>query len=646
MTEKDWQKQNQISLNAHINRLRSILDKTVTENPAMKIPDMDPPSALQMLLETFDLSSFERDLLLWCAAVELEADFYHLPGDSQNTPGLPTFSQALSFLPEAHWSALKPDSPLRFWRLIELGEGPALVHTPLRIDENILHFLAGTLQLDERLSQNVELLEAAENLMPSHGHIVKAITNTWAEAVKRDERVPLIHLCGNNCLLQQEIGAAACEKIGLKLYRLPIQAIPPHHDDRIQFFRLWNREVMLHQNALLIDLDDLNPTDSNRLADLRHALDLTGGPVLLSGPERMANYRKRIATFDINKPTRQEQQILWQQILGNRMTSLNGHINRLISQFDLNEADIKAAFAKAMSMTGQSDHNNAGNVSKALWEACRIQARPDQENLGQHIKPVAAWNDLILPPEQKHILHDIVAHVRQRHKVYEQWGFAAKSGRDLGISALFAGMSGTGKTMAAEVMANELKLDLYRIDLSAVVSKYIGETEKHLRRIFDAAEAGGAILLFDEADALFGKRTETKDSHDRYANIEVSYLLQRMEAYQGLAILTTNIKEALDTAFMRRIRFMVHFPFPNADQRLEIWQRIFPNATPTADLQPDMLAQLNVAGGNIRNIAMNSAFIAAEAGESVTMQHLLRAARAEYAKLERTLTQTEIEGWI
>jgi SpoVK/Ycf46/Vps4 family AAA+-type ATPase len=242
-------------------------------------------------------------------------------------------------------------------------------------------------------------------------------------------------------------------------------------------------------------------------------------------------------------------------------------------------------------------------------------------------------------------LRDIESHVRHRFQVYERWGFATKGLRGLGISALFSGASGTGKTMAGEVLAGRLRLDLYRIDLSSVVSKYIGETEKNLRRIFDAAEQGGAILFFDEADALFGKRSEVKDSHDRYANIEVSYLLQRMESYRGLAILTTNMKSALDPAFLRRIRFVVQFPFPDACQRAEIWRRIFPAETPTEGLDPKELSRLNVAGGNIRNIALNAAFVAADAGEPVRMTHLLRAARSEYAKLEKALTESEIGGW-
>jgi SpoVK/Ycf46/Vps4 family AAA+-type ATPase len=239
----------------------------------------------------------------------------------------------------------------------------------------------------------------------------------------------------------------------------------------------------------------------------------------------------------------------------------------------------------------------------------------------------------------------IATQLRNREQVYADWGFAERSARGLGISALFAGPSGTGKTMAAEVLARELRFELYRIDLSQVISKYIGETEKNLKQVFDAAESGGTILLFDEADAIFGRRSEVRDSHDRYANIEVSYLLQRMESYRGLAILTTNMKNALDPAFLRRIRFVVQFPFPDGTQRAEIWRRAFPPATPTDSLDVGRLSKLNVAGGNIRNIAMNAAFLAADASQPVRMSHLLRAARSEYVKLERTLTDGEIAGW-
>jgi len=221
--------------------------------------------------------------------------------------------------------------------------------------------------------------------------------------------------------------------------------------------------------------------------------------------------------------------------------------------------------------------------------------------------------------------------------------------RGLGIGVLFTGVSGTGKTMAAEVIANDLGLCLYRIDLSAVVSKYIGETEKNLRRVFDAAEDGGVILFFDEADALFGKRSEVKDSHDRYANIEINYLLQRMEAYRGLAILATNMKSALDQAFMRRLRFVVNFPFPGPAERQAIWEGVYPKpdekgvlpGTPVEAPDYNHLARLNVTGGSIHNIALNAAFRAAAAGKSVTVPLILEAARTEFRKLEKPINESE-----
>ncbi|MBP6778894.1 MAG: ATP-binding protein, partial [Ottowia sp.] len=264
----------------------------------------------------------------------------------------------------------------------------------------------------------------------------------------------------------------------------------------------------------------------------------------------------------------------------------------------------------------------------------------------QQVDACAGWNQLVLPPAQLQTLHQIAAHARHRLTVHHRWGFADQGARGLGLATLFWGDSGTGKTLAAEVMATELDLALLRVDLSAVISKYIGETEKNLRRVFDAAEQAGAVLLFDEADALFGKRSEVKDSHDRYANIEVSYLLQRMEAYGGLAILTSNHKAALDPAFQRRLRFVVHFPFPDQAQREGIWRAVFPKAAPLAsDMDFERLARLDVAGGSIRNIALAAAFLAAEAGSDIGMAQLQQAARMEGAKRERPFSEAELRGW-
>ena len=371
-------------------------------------------------------------------------------------------------------------------------------------------------------------------------------------------------------------------------------------------------------------------------------------PLIVSSQERQHPRQRPLITFDVPPLTHNEQLAIWKSNLGTDAAELNGQVEALDSQFNLSTPTIVSACLKIKGEMGKKaeGENSTSPIQNQLWEICRTMARPRLDDLAQRIESTPSWEDLVLPEQQRQTIRDISAHVRQRAKVYESWGFAGKGGRGLGISALFSGASGTGKTMAAEVIAQSLRLDLYRIDLSAVVSKYIGETEKNLRRIFDAAETGGAILLFDEADALFGKRTEVKDSHDRHANVEVSYLLQRMEAYQGLAILTTNLKGSLDQAFLRRIRFVIPFSFPDAKARSDIWQRIFPKKTPTQGLDTDKLGKLNVAGGNIRNIALNAAFLAAEAGEAVMMKHILQAAKSEYLKLERSLTDAEIKGWV
>jgi SpoVK/Ycf46/Vps4 family AAA+-type ATPase len=261
--------------------------------------------------------------------------------------------------------------------------------------------------------------------------------------------------------------------------------------------------------------------------------------------------------------------------------------------------------------------------------------------LAQKIQPCYDWDDIVVPVEVSLQLREITAQVAHRHAVYQGWGFGKKLSRGRGISVLFSGPSGVGKTMAAEVMAQHLNLDLYRIDLAGVVSKYIGQTEKNLRNVFDAAERSGAILFFDEADALFGKRSEVKDSHDRYANIEVNYLLQRMEDYRGLAILATNMKSFLDTAFLRRLRFIVEFPFPDAALRMEIWRRVFPPTAETGTLDFVALSRMEIAGGNIRNIALNAAFLAVEEGVPIGMGHVMNAARREYTKIERLIMDAE-----
>jgi hypothetical protein len=408
--------------------------------------------------------------------------------------------------------------------------------------------------------------------------------------------------------------------------------------------RLWEREAILSGAALLLETDDL-PTADAASAAVALVVESLHAPLILSSRQPHSTLSRPRAVFYTSRPTRAEQADLWRISLQSpQPEAKEALIDTLVAQFNLAPIAIRSAAQRA---SGNGDSiAPQHSLTPVLWDACRIEARPRLEGVAQRIEATATWDTLVLPEKEREQMRQISLHVRQRIRVYEGWGFADRSSRGLGISALFAGPSGTGKTTAAEVLAHELRLDLFRIDLSQVISKYIGETEKNLSRVFDAAEQGAAVLLFDEADALFGKRTEVKDSHDRYANCEVSYLLQRMEAYRGLAILTTNRKSFLDQAFLRRLRFVVEFPFPEASQRAEIWRRIFPSRTPVEGLNIDRLSRLRVSGGNIHNIAMGAAFLAADAGHPVRMEHLLAAARTEFAKLEIPLNDTEVAGWI
>lgn len=608
------------------------------------------PSALDRVCAIFDLSTFERDVLLLCAGVEMDGAFASLVGEAQGDWRCtsPTFSLALAALCDPDWGSLAPSAPLRYWRLISVAEGPSLTLAALKIDERILHYLAGIHYDDERLPGLVEPSFDLESLPPSHRDLAHRLAATWSESAETDQR-PVLQLCGDEIASKRAIAGKACAWLGLDLKLLPAHALPTAPADLENWLRIWEREAALSQSVLLLDCDEIEVVDVERESAIHRLVERTNSLVIISGRQRRRLGQLSALTFDVDKPSRAEQRVLWREALGVEAEELDSEVSRLVFQFNLSAVAIHAVAAGARGLLALPNENATTppvNPAEALWETCRIQARPRLDDLAERIAPSATWDDLILPPYQLSLLRGIAIQLRQRATVYESWGFLGKGTRGLGLSALFAGPSGTGKTMAAEVLAGELRLDLYRIDLSSVVSKYIGETEKNLHRVFAAAEEGGVILLFDEADALFGKRTEVKDSHDRYANVEVSYLLQRMESYRGLAILTTNLKEAVDQAFLRRLRFIVQFPFPDIAQRAEIWARIFPPATPTHGLDVWKLAQLNVAGGNIRNIALNAAFLAAEAGQPVSMEHLVQAARDEYAKLDKSLTEAEIRDWV
>jgi hypothetical protein len=621
-----WAEANQRALVGELARVRAALEG----QPAPAGGPEPADTAIGALVTIFGLSAFERDVLLLCAGVELDSSLADLCTTLHGDPArrFATFGLMLAALDGAHWSALAPAAPLRRWQFVELADPGSVTASALRIDERILHHLAGVDYLDVRLDGLVETA-AAVPLAPSQAAAAARV----ADQIGTVDPPARAALCGADPATRRAVAAAAARRLGLGLLVVRADALPADHES---LARLCAREAALSGAVLVVESRDADG-DPLRAAAIERFVDRLDATVLTSGREPLAGLDRPGPRIDVERPTHDEQRNLWIGALGPAAAAVDGGVDALVSHFDLEAGTITRVAAVAA-------HSADRDALPAIWHECRVQARPRLDDLAARIEPAAGWDDLVLPEAQRATLRQIAAQVRARTTVHHHWGFAARSSRGLGTAALFSGAAGTGKTMAAEVLAGELELDLYRIDLSAVVSKYIGETEKNLRRVFDNAEGSGAILLFDEADALFGKRTEVRDSHDRYANIEVSYLLQRMEAYRGLAILTTNLEGALDQAFMRRLRFVVRFPFPDAAQRREIWQRTFPAETPLGALDVGMLARLDVAGGNIRNIGLNAAFLAADSGMRVEMEHVLAAARSEYAKLERPLSDLELEG--
>ena len=635
MNDTGWIEANQKLLAAEFVRLRCVLAGDKTDAAERELAErrnaLTSPPAIDVLVRAFDLSVFEREVLLLCAGIEMDGPLA-LRCAELDPAGQPraTFSIAIANLREAHWSALAPVRPLRFWRLLELQEENAPATSRLRMDERILHFLAGVNYLDTRLRALFSLHEGRALLSERQAVVVESVT---AAIVPQMDTPPPIQLVGDDVSAQVEVARRMAERLSLKLYEIRVADLPtnPHEADALAL--LWSREAMLLGGALFMRVEDAAASPA-----IARFLQQAGGLVFLGTRDALPLTRAD-RRFAVDRPDAGEQKELWHRVLGAEAQALNGSLDAVASQFRMSgEGIARAARAMRDSPVEHAESN--------VWQACREAARKRLDDLAQRVEPKAQWKDLVLPEPQLSTLRQITAHVRRRIKVYNEWGFAAKDERGLGISVLFSGESGTGKTMAAEVLAHELKLDLYRIDLASMVSKYIGETEKNLRRVFDAAEDGGAILLFDEADALFGKRSTVRDSHDRYANIEVSYLLQRMESYRGVAILTTNFKSSLDPAFERRLRFTLQFPFPDQAQRERIWRGIFPSGVPLAGVDPALLARLNVAGGSIRNIAINAAFLAAEDESPVGLAHLSRAARLEATKRDRPFSDAETRGWM
>lgn len=532
---------------------------------------------------------------------------------------------------------MSPERPLRHWSLIQAvpGQGEPLLTARLAVDERLVNYLKGLNLMDGRLRPLAEeLLPAAHGLPSSQARAAREV----AALAKPATDAHVVLLLGPNHESKQQIAAQAAAASGKRLFKIAARELAATPIGVHAAARLWHRETLLSEVALYVDASEAGASNPE-VPDVRYWLSHSGGMVFLDMRDRWPGLSA--PAVDIAKPTAAEQRRVW------ALRADPSAAARLAGEFSFDAETIQHALA-GIDLAGiqPAEHPPAGSylngtraddVGALLWTAALDLARPALDRLAQRIETTATLADLKLPAPEAALLREIAGQVTGRDTVYEDYGFASRMTRGLGISVLFSGESGTGKTLAAEALAGELGLLLYRIDLSAVVSKYIGETEKNLRRLFDVAENGGAVLFFDEADALFGKRSEVKDSHDRYANIEVSYLLQRMEQFRGLAVLATNRKDALDQAFLRRLRFVINFPFPALAERRAIWAGAFPEAAPVDELNLDRLARLNLTGGSITNVAVNAAFLAAADGGRVTMPLVLSAARTEFRKLERPL---------
>jgi hypothetical protein len=563
--------------------------------------------SLVALSERLGLSRLETDVVVLCLAAEIDADVAGM----LSRPGRPgphvTAGLAVALAGGAAPSAmlaLSSSGVLAGLRIVEIAPDLPLAAAPLRLSPRVRDFLLGLDRLDEQAAGLLLPLEA-----PALPRALKRVVHAAAGA----EATVLLGApeCGGRA-----VAAAAAALRGRAAVRLDPTRLPAEPAERDRAFALVARECALSRLVLVLDLHGV--ADASALAPL---VRRRAGPVIVLAPTRagLAAGVRPIALPPADPPLRAA---MWRAVAPG-LARADAEI--LARQFVL-PPEIVARVA--------ADVPEGRGRCAALWARAREEATPALAELGQRIVPSATWTDLVVPAETEVALREVAAAARARALV-DPWGPVRHGARGEGLAVLLAGPSGTGKTLAAEVLAGTLALDLWRIDLSGVVSKWIGETEKNLRRVFDAAEAGGAVLFFDEADALFGKRTEVKDAHDRYANVEIAYLLQRMETYRGLSILATNLRANVDQAFLRRLRYVIDLPFPDEAARRAIWQRHIPPSAPTDGIDLDALARLDLPGGAIRNVALNAAAAAAASGEPIRMGHLATAARREFAKLGR-----------
>ncbi len=619
---------------------------------------------LQTLRRVFNLSEFEMGSVIICLALEVDRRFERLFAYLQDdvTSRYVSADLALNLLCVTLEEKLEQRERFasgstlpQHHLLLPVDEGSQNTRPwlgrPLRMDERIVRFLLGSDMVDARIAGCTKHVSPTVSLddVPVAAN-VKGKLLTLAKGSSGSD-LPFIHLRGTYGCGQRALAEALCRELETTLVVIDLEALlSGGAADAVHSFRLSVREAVLCTSAVfvhgfeLVLADDKQTLRRALLQEASHAPGLVFVDAESTWHPRDECGTRHFISVHLDRPEISHRIELLRAELKPEAFADN-QLAEIANKFHLTGGQIADAVRSARQFARWKDPVS-GHVSLAdVYEACRVHSSHKLSTLGRKIKPHYTWDDLVLAEDKAQHLREICNCVKYRSLVFDTWGFDKKLSLGKGLNMLFAGPSGTGKTMAAEIMASELGLDVYKIDLSSMVSKYIGETEKNLARIFSEAESSNAILFFDEADALFGKRSEVRDSHDRYANIEINYLLQKMEEHEGIVILATNFRKNMDDAFVRRLHFTMEFPLPGAADRRRIWERIWPKETPqVADLDFEYMAhKFEMAGGNIRNVAMAAAFLAASNGGVVTMKHLLHGTRREYQKMGRVVSHGEFE---
>jgi hypothetical protein len=612
---------------------------------------MPPGSRFPWLQQQFELETIDLDIALIALAPETDLRYERLFGYLQDdvTRRRPSVDLVLNLLCASREAKVvargrfAPDSPLIRHKLLHVvpdGSGPVpplLAHF-VKLDDPVVRFLLGQGGLDARL-QSVARLDATA----AHPQGTKsgAADQAIAHALAAGSR-PHFYLEGPASGEKDAVTARLAASLRSPVLRADLGRLVAGGELE-SALDLLLREAQLASAVLYLEDTDalLAPDKISAAQALQSRLEQANTVVVAAGERPCGPRFQTMTSVRVVEPGFHERRAMWASAIRDRGIALDaGELDDLASRYRLNDIQIHRAVDSSVRQAALGD---AETGAADLARAARLQVRRDPGTLARRIVPFYSWNDLVLPPDQLAQLKELCRQARYRHVVYGDWGFDRKLSLGKGLSALFSGPPGTGKTMAVEVIANDLGLELFKIDLSQVVSKYIGETEKNMDRLFTEARAGNAILFFDECDALFGKRTTVQDAHDRYANIEIAYLLQKLDEHDGLSILASNLRQNLDAAFTRRLTFIVEFPFPDDDSRLRIWKSIWPTEVPRSrDLDLEFMAtQFKLAGGAVKNIAVAAAFLAAESGGELTNEHLLWATRREIEKSGRRVPRSE-----